>query len=331
MKREELQFLTEQYISKRVHSKKEQNLLQKLLLGENETSFMTLWISYNGDYETAVRESVKSDPSNKQTTIERYKKFIDFLRRTTSEKISIEWPSIDVSSRLDRLIYIMRILQTNPKNAVQFLSDKLWMSTRTIEKELAALQYEDATDPVNFLDQSLIINGIRRSNKSISFLSSVHPMFLMENLTSVVVMIQALLEKAQTPAYKEWAMITAGHAWNQLTDYAKKKVEKMIPKTYDADSPVIQLFEELKTSATDGKFLTEQEVAKNVRSSALYACKTEEAYRYYCQMEDGTITEHTGTPFNIGRNDDTIRIRHQDGTEETICVPTVIRVVRVKG
>ena len=331
MKREELQFLTEQYISKRVHSKKEQNLLQKLLLGENETSFMTLWISYNGDYETAVRESVKSDPSNKQTTIERYKKFIDFLRRTTSEKISIEWPSIDVSSRLDRLIYIMRILQTNPKNAVQFLSDKLWMSTRTIEKELAALQYEDATDPVNFLDQSLIINGIRRSNKSISFLSSVHPMFLMENLTSVVVMIQALLEKAQTPAYKEWAMITAGHAWNQLTDYAKKKVEKMIPKTYDADSPVIQLFEELKTSATDGKFLTEQEGAKNVRSSALYACKTEEAYRYYCQMEDGTITEHTGTPFNIGRNDDTIRIRHQDGTEETICVPTVIRVVRVKG
>lgn len=196
MNRNELQTLIERYINTQVHTKGEQELLRKLFLEASSSSFITLWVEYDGDYNISVRESVKSGTSDKQKTIDRYKKLINYLKRNTAEKIEVDWPPIDVSSRLDRLIYIMKILQTYPQDAAQFLSDKLWMSTRTVEKELSSIQYEDVTDPVGFLDQSFVINGITRANGTVQFLSSVHPMLLMENLTSVVVMIHAIHHSA---------------------------------------------------------------------------------------------------------------------------------------
>lgn len=330
MNRNELQALIERYINTQIHTKGERELVQKLFLEASPTSFITLWMEYDGDYNTAVRESVKSSTSDKQKTIDRYKKLIDYLKRNTTEEIEVEWPPIDVSSRLDRLIYIMRILQTYPQDAAQFLSDKLWMSTRTVERELSSIQYDDVTDPVSFLDQSFVINGITRSNGTVHFLSSVHPMLLMENLTSVVVMIQALLEKAVKPAYKDWAMITAGHAWNQLTDYAKERVEKVTRETYREGSPELALFEELKTMPVEGRFRTERETFQNVMNTTFYCFKADLLCRYFCQEEDGSLSEHVGHPFDIGTKDETVGIRRPDGKKEFVNIRRIIRCEAVE-
>lgn len=325
MNRTELQTVIERYIDTQVRLKSEKKLIRTLFLGPKSPSFIIIWAEYDGDYGTAVRESVKSSRSDKQTTINRYRKLIDYLKRNTSEHIEVDWPPIDVSSRFERLIYIMKVLQTNPRDAAQYLSDKLWMSVRTVEKELSSIQYDDVTDHVSFLDQSFVINGINRANGSVRFLSSVHPMLLMENLTSVIVMIEALLEKAQKPAYKDWAMITAGHAWNQLTDYAKKRVEEIICETYQAGSPIPDLFAELKSMPVEGRFRTEQETAHEALSLALYCFKADILCRFLCREKDGSLSEHIGHPCGIGINNDSIDIRHADGSKEVICPASVER------
>ena len=147
----------------------------------------------------------------------------------------------------------------------------------------------------------------------------------MENLTSVVVMIEALLEKAQKPAYKDWAMITAGHAWNQLTDYAKDRVESVINETYDAGSPVLCLFEELKTMPIDGRFRTEREIAQEALGLSLYCFKAGIPCRYLCREKDGSLSEHVGKPCDIGFDEDLIGIQHLVGTTEQININMVER------
>lgn len=325
MNRSTLISLIERYIATQVHAASEKKLLQALFLGDGDTSFISLWKEYGGDYHAAVRESVKACRSDKGKVIDRYKKLMAYLKRNGQADIAVDWPPVDVSSRLDRLVYIMKALQTNPPDAVQFLSDKLFMSTRTIEAELSSLRYADAASPVSFLDQSFVINGIDRANGSVRFLSSVHPMLLMENLTGVCVMIQALLEKAQTPAYRRFAMVTAGHAWHQLTDYAQTRVEQVIRETYGSGSPVLALFEELKCTGKSGGFINEEEIAQDTVSKALFCIKARLNCRFLCREQDGALREHVGRPFDIGTWGESIGIRHDDGREGRVLLSTVER------
>lgn len=319
MQSAELISLIKSYINTNVGSSAERQRLEKLFLGGDQSSFISLWEEYGGDYGTAVRETVKAYSSDKGKAIARFRGLTEYLRRRTGEALPVDWPPVDISSRMDRLIYIMKTLQTDTGNAVQLLSDKLWLSTRTIEGDLSSIEYENMAEPLGFLDQSFVINGIRRARGSVSFLSTVHPMLLMENLTSVVVMIEALLEKARQPAYKSWAMITAAHAWNQLTDYAQERIEEVMRRTYDADSPVLTLFEELKGMSADGRFRSEKEIARTAIDKAMYCFKAGLNCRFLCRERDGSLSEHIGYPYTLtDRDADVIRIRRADGSEEDI-------------
>lgn len=325
MRNEEMLALIEQYVEVHIQEKGEKDIVRKLLIGSDDASFINKWQEYNGDYHAAISEAVKSCTTNKQKAISRYKNFISYIKRKTDEEINVEWPSVDISNRAERLIYIMRVLQTEQADAVQFLSDKLWMSTRSIEGELSELRHTNADAPSSFLDQSLVINGISRSNGSIQFLSTVHPMLLMENLTGVLYMIHALLEKALNPVFKDWVMVTAGHIWNQLTDYAKAKVEKKTHEFYSEDSPVLYLFEELKTMPNEGKFITEQEFKNSILNITSYCAKADLMCRYYCHGKDGTTTTHVGYPCDIVEIKDFIHIRHLDGSKEKLYISDIMK------
>ena len=202
MNRTQIESLIGTYIDRFVRPAAEQKQVRKLLIGENRCGFLDRWADLDGDFHSAIKESVKSLTTDKGMAIKRYKLFIQWLQRNLTEDIHVEWPPIDVSSRIDRLVYIMRTFHEQPGNIAAFLSEKLWMSERTIEDDLSSIQYDVAVDN-SFLNQSFQINGIARANGSVHFLSSVHPMLLMENLTSVAVMIQALLEKARNAVCKE--------------------------------------------------------------------------------------------------------------------------------
>ncbi len=333
MELRELRDLINGYLETQLrHDKDEQKQARKLFLGESKTSFISLCKKYPGKYDIAVRESVTAYKSKKQEAINRYKGLVAFLNGKMPEEIKVDWPPVDISSRLDRVIYIMKRFQTEPEKQeglkgstiAETLADELWMSTRTIEDDLASIQNKKGSNSISFLDRSLAINGLKRSGGTIHFLSSVHPIFLMENLTGVVVMIHALLEKAKQPARKGWAMATAGHAWSQLTDYAKERVEKTTRNLYAGDPTVLRLFEELKAMPVEGYFMTEREMTKGNICNLIGYCE-KAGVMCICSYtdEDGAITEIIGYPCTTGPDGSLLHMRRPDGSEKIIRVSDV--------
>ena len=329
----ELQDMINGYIERQLgYNKNEQAQARKLFLGESETSFISLCRRYPDRYDIAVRESVIAIKRSKQEAIDLYKGLVAYLNGKMPEKIKVDWPPVDISNRVDRVIYIMKRFQTEPEKEqrlrgttiAETLADELWVSTRTIEGDLSSIQNRNGNNTISFLDRSLAINGLKRLNGSIRFLSSVHPIFLMENLTGVVVMIHALLEKAKQPEWKGWAMAAAGHTWNQLTDYAKERVEKATCDLYADDSAVLRLFEELKNMPAEGRFITELEMTKDNIGNLIGYCKKARV-TCICSYTDerGAIAETTGQPYITGPDGSLLHMCRPDGTEKTIPVSKV--------
>ena len=286
MKANEMRTLIEQYIRTQVRGKKEKDLYTKWLLGEGDTSFISLWEEYDGDINTAVREAVKGSTSSKSDVLTRYRRFINWLERRTGETYSVEWPPVDVGNRFERMIYMMRELQKPTGNVAQYLSDKLWISTRTIEDDLSSM-YGDVTEENTLLNQSLTINGMKRYRGTIDFVSTVHPVLLLENLTCMTLLLHALLEKSENPACEEWTMTTAAHVWNQLTDYAKGRILKATKDMYGDDSSVLKRLEKLETSGVDNYFLPEEKFNTAGSSQLTYCMKADIPCHVVYQEEDG--------------------------------------------
>lgn len=316
--------LIARYIRTQVRPAAEQRVTEKLLMGDTGRSFLHFWLDYGGDCAKAVEESVKATASGKRAVIARYKAFISWLNRNTTDTIAVAWPPVDTDSRFERLMYIMRTLHECPPNVAQTLADRLWISTRVIEDDLSSIRYADATSDNSFLDTSFVINGVTRSRGSVHFLSTVHPLLLMENLTCVVVLLQSLLEKANQIASREWAMMTAGHVWRQLTDYAKDRVERAIRNAYPEGDPALVRFETLLREPLQGSFVAEEDVRQHAVSQMMYCFKAGLPCRVVCST-DGVLTEtHTGTLVPGSMWDDAVRMRLGDGREIALGLDSVV-------
>lgn len=322
MNQTELEALIRLYLEKHVRPASEQKQVRKLL-NEGRGSFIRRWEDLDGDWHGAVKESVMALTSDKGAAIRRYKLFIAWLKKNTTAEIHVEWPRVDVSSRIDRLVYIMRLLHEKPANIAAFLSEKLWMSERSVESELSSIQYDESVDN-SFLGQSFRINGIARARGNLHFLSSVHPMLLMENLTSVAVMLQALLEKARSPACREWALLTACHAWNQLTAYAKGQVERVMAESYPRGDSVLMLFEDLKRMRPEESFLLEEEVRREAASQLMYGWKAGLQCAVTCREKDGSVTEVRGLPVGGFPQGDTVRLLLDSGEEISLPLDSIL-------
>ena len=135
MDKQQMLELIQQYVRTHVIASKRAVVL-KILTGDDSKSFIFQWEEYGGDIPTAVKETIKACTSAKRDAIVRCKGFIGWLEGETKEQYEIEWPPVDIGNRFERIIYILRALQTEQTNVVEYLSDKLWVSTRTIEDDL---------------------------------------------------------------------------------------------------------------------------------------------------------------------------------------------------
>ena len=78
IQKEEMVQLIEIYLKQATSDKKERNYLRKLLL-EKETSFINYWVSGKEYYYQAIRDTVVLDLGGKTETLQRMKRFADFL------------------------------------------------------------------------------------------------------------------------------------------------------------------------------------------------------------------------------------------------------------
>lgn len=249
MKREELVQFIEKYIKQNIVGEKEKEFFHNLLL-DKKNSFIAQWDKADGDIVLAIKNAVVGDPGGKTEALLRMKRFSSYLKRQGVE-FDVDWPPIeDIGNRYERLVFILREMQTYERtdgligeNATSYLAAKLWVSERTIDEDFSYLKSPgDSSLPKSIFRESLVINGMKRSKGVVEFASTAHPVFLVENLTSILVMTEALLEKAKDSLYREQAMVTARRIWKQLTPYARERIIALLHEAYTDNSEELRLF-----------------------------------------------------------------------------------------
>jgi hypothetical protein len=202
----------------------------------------------------AIKESVRAYTRDKDKVISVYKDFVNFIMRKYRVSIPVEFPSTSLSE-FERQMFIVKEFHEEDRT-IEFLEDKLWVSDTTIEKDLNKLRSEEG---VSFLGQKISIRGVRRHHGTAEFDSTVHPIFLALNITQVIALLRGLQYMSKNELYREYVLKLSGNIWNQLSDYAKRRL-KEISNTISTD---LSWYEELDRYSYDELFFTEKECSNS--------------------------------------------------------------------
>ncbi|HHU98126.1 MAG TPA: hypothetical protein PKI14_13010 [Fervidobacterium sp.] len=204
----------------------------------------------------AIKGSVMSYTRDKSTAVNVYRNFVRFIKREYQIDIPVIFPPT-FSSEFDRQMYIVKELHEKGRG-IAYLKEKLWISDRTIEEDLNKLR----DGRTSIMGQKILINGVERDKGVVEFKSTVHPIFLALNLTQVVMVLQGLRHMAKNDAYKEYAVRVAANIWNELSDYARRRIEQVS----DILSIDISWYRELEHRNREGLFSTEIECSYAIGS-----------------------------------------------------------------
>lgn len=174
------------------------------------------------EMQMAIKEVVMSYASNKGSAITILKKFLAFLKEEYQFDVEVQFPKIDISNSFERQMYLAKVLQNNEVTVDQ-LSEELWISSRTIDEDLARLR-GNSGDPIQICGKPFVIKETERRNHRVNFASTVHPFFLTFNLTQVITTLKGLKAMSEDPALKLYATLSAAAIWQQLSDYAKERI-----------------------------------------------------------------------------------------------------------
>ena len=210
--------------------------IENLMIGNKEYSLIKVakkndWVKLTSEnIEYCIKESVKRYTSDKDNAIDIYKKYLDFLKTKYGIHVDINFPPIPVYIPFERIMFIAKYIQ-DPNNKISDLEDVLWVSSRTIEDDIAILK--GRKDPIQVNGKRFVIDDIERNRGTVSMPSTAHPIFLTSNITQIIVTLKGLKLMSQNSAFKVYAEEMARSIWTQLSDYAKNRIlyvmENLIP------------------------------------------------------------------------------------------------------
>jgi len=169
-----------------------------------------------------IRATIKSYARCKDNAIRIFQEYIGFLKSNYGCNIDIDFPPIPVSISLERQMYILKLLQDRPEMSVEDVSELLLISERTVEADFAKLKGLD-DDPLQVMGQRLVVE-FDRTNGEIKFPSTVHPLFLTNNLTQIISLLEGLKVQEVKPGFENYARNSAKTMWAQLSDYARNRI-----------------------------------------------------------------------------------------------------------
>ena len=172
-----------------------------------------------------IKRCVMSYTKSKNTAIGIFKAFVEFLKENGIEA-EVQFPKIAVSNTFERQMFIAKYLQDESAE-ISDLPELLWISSKRIGDDLNKLRGLDG-DPIRICGRDFIIEDTTRSRGRLNFASTVHPIFLTENLTQVIVLLKGLKHMAKTRSLADYANATAASVWQQLSDYAKKRIRYVL-------------------------------------------------------------------------------------------------------
>ena len=221
-------------------------VVRNLLVGKDGSAPEFALVSQEGYGESEslgynIELSVLKYERNKGTAIEIYKDFLAFLSKK-GVVVDVDFPPVDPSNSFERLMFIAKYLQDpknkkenlySPNNADDGPGGILWVSERTVRDDLKRLRGED--DPIQVCGRAFKYDDVEYVEDATYKRSTAHPLFLTQNLTQVLVMLKGLRGMAQNQFYKDWAILTVAEIWEQLSDYAKERINFVLQESAPDD------------------------------------------------------------------------------------------------
>lgn len=253
----------------------------KRLLKENKESGLPSMPGFDeSEYlGSNIRESVKSLTRGKDTAIAVYRRLVTFLQNK-GVPVSVEFPPVPVDNSFERQMFIAKYLQ-DEDTRISDLEDLLWVSERTISDDLLRLSGDK--DPIQVCGRPFIIREANRSRGRMHFGSTAHPLFLTENLTQVIVILKGLRAMAENPLYIRYAEASAADIWQQLSDYARKRIRFVLSDLMPED---LSWYEELEKRSD--LFMTERECSVN-GNVWLDCIKNDKPFYVEYHADDGVV------------------------------------------
>ncbi len=235
------------------------------------------------ELERAMKEAVRSYKHHKGTAIFVYKKFLQYLIEVHQYAIEVSFPEVEVWNTFERQMYLAKELQGGDLN-IEDLSERLWVSTRTLEEDLKKLRGLDE-DPIQILGRKFEIRDMERKNGKVLLSSTVHPFFLTWNLTQVIAALKGLQMMMENPLMKAYAQKSAEDLWMQLSSYGKNRILEVSKELFQEDTA---FYEALASSESDA-FLEEKRFKTTDGPSVLMDClKNEKSFYMEYLEEDGS-------------------------------------------
>ncbi len=230
-----------------------------------------------------MKDVVMSYRSHKGSAIHVFQKVLSFLEEKYEFYADIQFPEIDVWNTFERQMYLAKELQAGDLK-IQDLSDRLWVSARTLEEDLRKLRGEDE-DPIQILGRKFEIRDMERKNGKVLLSSTVHPFFLTWNLTQVIAALKGLQMMMENPLMKVYAEKSAEDLWMQLSSYGKDRILQVSKELFQEDTA---FYEALASSESDA-FLDEKRFKTTDGPSVLMDClKNEKSFYMEYLEEDGS-------------------------------------------
>ena len=254
--------------------------------------------------KASIKGSIKTS-NNKKGTIEVYKIFCEYLKEK-SIPVEIDWPPVDVSNRLECILFMAKHLQAGkPKSELENI---LMLSDRTIDEYMKILM-----EGTEFLGTPFRVDGAKRSKGRIDFQSTVHPILLTPNITQILIMLKelkAVYERKKV--FQEYAWHLAVNVWQQLSDHTKNRIFYVFENLMSED---IDWYKRLDEAEREDHFQTEAYLSRRGSNSILDCLKNRKKCYIEYENEDGSFAffQNCTVVKLCGEN---VVVEHSEGTSE---------------
>ena len=99
------------------------------------------------------------------------------------------------------------------------IAEKYLVSEKTIENDMKALR-----EGISVMDQELRLSDVQLHNRKVTAVSTMHPLFLAQNLTQIISMLEGLRRMENNWVMSSYARNTAVSIWCQLSQYARERI-----------------------------------------------------------------------------------------------------------
>lgn len=170
--------------------------------------------------QAAIHDSLINYTSVKQNAITIYKTLCLWLERKYHLPIPKDWIN-KLKSPQNRDWAIIKMSCDNM--TIGEIADQLLTTEHTIRADINKMNQAGFL----FIDRYVKIDGMEFSNGQLRFTSTPHPVLLMENLLSVLTMLESLRQFDNMRA-TDIPFNIALKLWQQLSDYARKTIRQRI-------------------------------------------------------------------------------------------------------